>query len=81
MKKVLIFVIGFFILTNLSFADNPIESAKKEKVPINITADKLIAQENIGLYTFIGNVVAKRKDATLYADKMDVYKDKTTGDV
>ncbi len=81
MKSIIIAILSFFILFNLSFADNTIESAKKEKIPINITSDKLIAQENIGLYTFIGNVVAKRKDATLYADKMDVYKDKETGDV
>ncbi len=81
MKNIIIAILSCFILFNLSFADNTIESAKKEKIPINITSDKLIAQENIGLYTFIGNVVAKRQDATLYADKMDVYKDKETGDV
>lgn len=81
MKNVILVFLSLFILVNWAFADNSIENAKKEKVPINITSDKLIAQENIGLYTFIGNVVAKRKDATLYADKMDVYKDKATGDV
>lgn len=81
MKKFFFVILSLLILINLSFADNSIENAKKEKIPINITSDKLIAQENIGLYTFIGNVIAKRKDATLYADKMDVYKDKLTGDV
>lgn len=83
MKNILLIFLSLFILFNLSFADSSssIETAKKEKIPINITSDKLIAQENIGLYTFIGNVVAKRKDATLYANKMDVYKDLKTGDI
>jgi len=81
MKKTIIAILFILIAFRLSLGDTTIEEAKKEKVPINITSNQLIAQENIGLYTFIGNVIAKRKDATLYADKMEVYKDKQTGDV
>lgn len=47
--------------------------SKDKKAPVHITSDNLEADNKAHTITFVGNVVAKREDATLYADKMIVY--------
>ncbi len=43
-----------------------------DKGPIEITSDKLLADNEKGIATFIGNVVAKQGKTTLKADWMEV---------
>lgn len=47
--------------------------SKDKKAPVHITSDHLEADNKAHTITFSGNVVAKREEATLYADKMIVF--------
>ena len=49
---------------------------KKEKQPIVITSQSLIADNKENIAIFEGSVVAKTNDLTIYSDKMTVYSDK-----
>lgn len=62
-------VLAFLILLTNVFAEE-----KKESVePIIITSQSLINDNRARTATFEGNVVAKRGESTLYANKMVVY--------
>ncbi|RMF96239.1 MAG: lipopolysaccharide transport periplasmic protein LptA [Candidatus Schekmanbacteria bacterium] len=46
-------------------------------IPINITSDRMEAYNKKDLIIFYGNVKATRGDTTLWADRMDIYLDKS----
>ncbi|AEA33535.1 lipopolysaccharide transport periplasmic protein LptA [Hippea maritima] len=79
-KKSIVFLAILLIGLN-ALAVNPKSYIKKGNIPIHITADKLTAFDKKGLYIFEGGVVATRGDVRLTSDKMEVYKDKKTGDI
>ncbi len=63
-----------FFLSNIGLAYNVDSALKPSKgIPLCIKSDKFEAFNKKGLYKFIGNVVATKKDLTLKADKMNVY--------
>lgn len=70
-------LIGFFSFTagpSPAWGLELKDMATKDKgAPVNITADNLEADNKAHQIVFTGNVVAKREDALLYADKMIVY--------
>lgn len=49
---------------------------KKEKQPIVITSQSLIADNRENIAIFEGSVVAKTDNLTIYSDKMTIYSDK-----
>jgi len=51
------------------------------KEPIEITSDRLDADDNSRILMFIGNAVAKQGDATIYADRLTVRYAEQGGDV
>ncbi|HTZ17082.1 MAG TPA: LptA/OstA family protein [Dissulfurispiraceae bacterium] len=69
---VVLFLASCFLLqTSASFAEE--KDAKKEPVPTVITSDSLTADNKAKTALFMGSVVAKKGDMTLYADRMLVY--------
>ena len=52
---------------------------KKDNLPIEITAEKMISYQKSNKIIFIGNVVAKQGKLTISSDKMTVYNDKKGG--
>ncbi len=59
-------------------SDTPLTGSKE---PIEITSDRLDADDNARLMMFIGNAVAKQGDATIYADRLTVRYAAQGGDV
>ena len=51
------------------------------KEPIEITSDRLDADDNSRILMFIGNAVAKQGDATIHADRLTVRYAEQGGDV
>lgn len=49
---------------------------KKDNLPIEITAERMISHQKSNKIIFIGNVVAKRGNLTIFSDKMTVYNSK-----
>lgn len=79
MKKVCFFIIitfwfNFFGLIDYSLAlKAKRDTNKRSSQAIRITSDKLEAMDQEGKVVFTGNVVAKRGDLTIYADRIEVY--------
>lgn len=68
-KEISLIILIFFFLINLVFAE-----AKKDSVePIIITSLSLINDNKAKTAIFDGNVIAKKGEMTLNADKMIVY--------
>jgi len=59
-------------------SDTPLTGSKE---PIEITSDRLDADDNARIMMFIGNAVAKQGDATIYADRLTVRYAAQGGDV
>ena len=59
-------------------SDAPLTGSRE---PIEITSDRLDADDNARLMMFIGNAVAKQGDATIYADRLTVRYAAQGGDV
>jgi lipopolysaccharide export system protein LptA len=49
--------------------------------PIRITSDRLKADDNARQMTFIGHVVARQGDVTIYADNLTVFYEKEKRDI
>ncbi|WP_025209668.1 lipopolysaccharide transport periplasmic protein LptA [Hippea sp. KM1] len=81
MVKRILVVLAILMVSLKASAVNPKEYIKKGNQPLHITADKLTAFDKKGLYIFEGNVIATRGDVRLTSDRMEVYKDKKTGDI
>lgn len=66
---------SFIVLVTLFLFINPVLAQDKKEMPepIIITSKTLINDSKAKTATFEGNVVAKRGEVTLYADKMIVY--------
>ncbi len=80
MKFFVLFFISFIFSVSANAA-NLKQFAKKNKEPLHVTSQKLTVFDKKGLYEFIGNVVAKKGDVTLKADKVDVFRNNKTGDI
>ncbi len=81
MSKFLLVVLLISILSFNSYAVNTKQYIEKKNLPVHITADRLTAFDKKGIYIFDGNVVAKRGDITLKADRMKVIKNLKTGQI
>src|SRR3989338_11181553 len=64
----------FCLLSSVSYAENDI--TKEENVPIKITSSRMETQNGKNVVSFLENVVAKKGDMTIYANRLDVYSDK-----
>jgi lipopolysaccharide export system protein LptA len=62
-------------------AENLKQKLNTEKLPIHVTSNKLVAYNNKGEYIFTGDVTVIRGELTINTDKMNVYRDKKTGDI
>ena len=58
-----------------------LEAFKGKRGPVTITAQRLEAEYEKKLITYIGNVVAKQEDFTLYADRALLYLNKQANGV
>lgn len=59
-------------------AEKLAEEKKKEPIPINITADHLVANNRTQVAIFTGNVVTIRGGLTIKSDRMEAYNDQKT---
>lgn len=73
-------LMALFLIFPWAFKLSPAEGADlknmitaDKKAPVHIISDNLEADNKAHTITFSGNVVAKRDDATLYADSMTVF--------
>ena len=80
---ILLFLVSFALYWSLPvFAEEAAADAKssetlaskvgKEKLPVNVTSDRMISDNKTNLITFTGNVKVVRGDATLLAEKIVV---------
>lgn len=69
---------AFFLGLLIFLARTEIPSASG---PINITADRLEADRRLHLINYIGNVIAKKEDLTILADRMEFYFDEKMEEV
>jgi lipopolysaccharide export system protein LptA len=61
-------------LVTVSYAEE--DGVKDENAPIKITANRMETQNGKNAVSFLENVVAKKGDMTIYANRIDVYSDK-----
>ncbi len=80
MKQLIIgkrcYFLALVILTILLFSPSLVLSKKTPPKPsqaIRITSDKLEAMDQKGKVVFSGNVIARRGNLTIYADRLEVY--------
>jgi lipopolysaccharide export system protein LptA len=66
---IIIVIIGTLVLAGLASAQM-IGAFKGERGPVHITSQQLEADYQAQIITFIGNVVARQKGFTLYADRL-----------
>jgi lipopolysaccharide export system protein LptA len=72
MMKRVAYIIAVFILGLLvhSASAQVMEEFKGKKSPVHITSQRLEAEYERKLITFIGDVVARQEEFTLYADRL-----------
>jgi lipopolysaccharide export system protein LptA len=68
----MIFVIALWLLAHLASAQM-VGEFKGERGPIHISSQRLEADYQKKLITFIGDVVARQKEFTLYADRLLIF--------
>lgn len=65
--------------TSLS-ADLVVKGGKDDKeLPIVVVSDRMISERNGDKITFLGNVVAKRGNMTVYSDVLEIHNDEKEG--
>jgi lipopolysaccharide export system protein LptA len=66
---------GVFLFSySRSYAENA--TGKNEKPTIKITANRMETYNEKNIVSFLENVIARRGDMTIYANRLDVYTDK-----
>ncbi len=75
MRKIVFSIFLALVFISFSFGEN-----KQNTEPIVIEANELVFNQKSNKAVYTGNVIAKKGDMTLYADKMEIFLDKT-GDV
>ena len=76
----MICIISTLLLAHLASAQM-LGEFKGERGPVHINAQQLEADYQAKLITFIGDVVAKQKDFTLYADRLLLFIDEKGEDI
>lgn len=83
--RVLSFVLIIALYVSLSCSVSQVACAAEQDVkhdsnqPVNITANKLEADDKAGIFVFSGNVQAQQGEVFIYAQKMTVHYSATTG--
>jgi lipopolysaccharide export system protein LptA len=75
-KKIPLLFLALLVLSSSWTSDGYPQTgstSKEEQLPLNITADRLEAEQNQQIITFINNVVARYKDMILYADILKIF--------
>ncbi len=80
MKTLFVTLMTLLIIPQ-AIASSGIKKFIREKIPIHITARSFTALNNKGVYIFKGNVIAKRGNVTLKSNKMEIYKNKKSGEI
>ena len=75
-----IFIISMLLLAHPASAQM-LEEFKEERGPIHINSQQLEADYQAKLITFIGDVVAKQKEFTLYADRLLLFIDEKVNEI
>jgi lipopolysaccharide export system protein LptA len=65
-------LIFYFFLPSVSSAEKTLKE-KSENLPVEITAEKMTANQKTNQIIFEGNVVAKQGDLTISSDEMTVH--------
>lgn len=71
MRKI---ILSLFLILSVFYVSYG-ENKKDSNQPIVIEADELVFNQKINKAVYIGNVVAKKGDMTLYANKMEIFLD------
>ncbi len=75
MRKIVFSIFLALIFISSSFSEN-----KKSVEPIVIEANELVFNQKSNKAVYTGNVIVKKGDMTLYADKMEIFLDRN-GDI
>ena len=75
-----IFIISMLVLAHPTPAQM-LGEFKEERGPIHINSQRLEADYQAKLITFIGDVVAKQKEFTLYADRLLLFLDEKANEI
>ena len=85
MKRYLILILLFVLaFGSTAFASEPPAAPLghfSSKAPVNVTSDRLEANDISRDVKFFGHVVARQGDVVIYADEMDLFYQKGTRDV
>ena len=75
------FIINAFLLpiTDASLSADLVKGGEDKELPIDVVADRMISERKSNKITFIGNVVAKRGNVTVYSDQLEIYNDEKEG--
>lgn len=72
---------GLLLASSLAVAAPSAQSGGGSKEPVEISADRMEADEAAKTLVFIGHAVARQADVTLYADRLVIYNAAKGGDV
>ena len=73
MKRCSILCAALLLMASLAMAAPPARSGTSSREPVEITADRLEADDAAKTLVFIGHAVAKQADVTLYGDRLTIY--------
>jgi lipopolysaccharide export system protein LptA len=73
MISTILYRVSLFLFTPLLISSLDVHANKSDAAPTHITADEIIFEQSLNKATAKGNAVIKRGDATLLAQKVEVY--------
>lgn len=81
MTRCWILCAGFLLMAGAALAGPPAFSAANSREPVEISADRLEADDVAKSLVFIGHAVAKQGDITINGDRLTIYYAAQGGDV
>jgi lipopolysaccharide export system protein LptA len=81
MKRIIFSLVLLLMFYGDAFCASGAGNDDRSGQPINIKSNELYTDNNARTATFIGKVVAKQKDITIYADKLVIYYPEQGGQV
>ncbi|HET6420693.1 MAG TPA: lipopolysaccharide transport periplasmic protein LptA [Geobacteraceae bacterium] len=81
MKKIIFSLLLLFLLYGDAFCASGAGGKDNSSQPINIKSNELYTDSNARTATFVGKVVAKQNDVTIFCDKMIIYYPEQGGQV
>ncbi|MBI5183671.1 MAG: lipopolysaccharide transport periplasmic protein LptA [Nitrospinae bacterium] len=75
MRQFIVISISLLLIIDVSLSAELVKGGDDKGLPIVIVSDRMISERKNNKITFIGNVVAKRGDMTVYSKVLEIYND------